>query len=160
MKHRIAGYKLKRTSNERQRLFRQLIASLVTYDRLRTTKAKASAIQNIAEELVTRAKVNTPQATAMISRYISNPKLRLRFQKEIVPKLASRAGGYTQLISTGIRLSDHTRLALLQWTYGQQDVAEVKTEEQSKTSPNPREKLKQGAKTQRKSTELKKGKND
>lgn len=116
MRHRVYGYHLKRNSNERQRLFRQLVSSFILHGRLQTTKAKASAIQGLVEGLVTLAQKNTTQAVAGIHRYLASQSLKKKFQTDIVPRLG-KSGGYTRLINLGVRTGDNSQVALLQWAY-------------------------------------------
>lgn len=131
MRHRVAGYKLKRTTNERRRLFRQLIRSLILHECLHTTKAKAEAIQSLAEKLVSKARENTRQAIITLDSYIADKALKERLQKVILPKLINRAGGYTQLIHLPPRSGDNAQYALLQWAYttqSKQDKSETSTQ--------------------------------
>ena len=56
MRHRVAGSKLSRTSDQRKALFRNLIRELYIHERITTTEAKARAVRADAEKLITKAK--------------------------------------------------------------------------------------------------------
>ena len=56
MRHKVAGYKLGRTSGARVALRRNLMQQLFTHERIRTTKAKAAAIRGEAEQIITIAR--------------------------------------------------------------------------------------------------------
>ena len=56
MRHRVSGYHLGRTSDQRRALFRNLVRELYLHERIVTTEAKARAIRGDAERLITKAK--------------------------------------------------------------------------------------------------------
>jgi large subunit ribosomal protein L17 len=60
MRHRVAGYRLKRSKGHRRALFRNLITDLFRYERIETTETRAKAIRGQAEKLITRAKRGLP----------------------------------------------------------------------------------------------------
>ncbi len=56
MRHKVDGRRLGRNTNERKRLFRNLITQLFQHEKIRTTEAKAKAIRGQAEKLITLAR--------------------------------------------------------------------------------------------------------
>ena len=56
MRHKIAGYKLGRSTAQRDSLRRSLVTELIDHGRIQTTEAKCKAIRDQAEKLVTVAK--------------------------------------------------------------------------------------------------------
>jgi large subunit ribosomal protein L17 len=121
MRHSIAGYRLGRSKGARIALRRNLIKQLFTYERIKTTKAKAAAIRGEAEKLITLAK-NSENGTAeqkvnarrlAVSKLGDNQVLKRLFD-DIAPRFASRNGGYTRVTKLGTRLGDSAEMVVLE----------------------------------------------
>lgn len=142
MKHRIAGYHLNRSTNERGRLFTQLVTSLVIRGEIRTTRAKAGAVQHLAEKLVTLAKQKKSTTTQALHRYVADREVRKNLTDEIVPKLFDRNGGYTRIISLGERGGDKAQIVLLQWSFMGKKIEKSDKQSKQKTAPTIKQRLK------------------
>ena len=121
MRHKIAGYKLGRTTGARLALRRNLMRQLFTHERIRTTKAKAAAIRGEAERIITIAR-NSANATdagkvaarrQVIARLGDNHILKRVFE-EIAPRFANRNGGYTRVMKLGPRQGDSAEMVILE----------------------------------------------
>jgi large subunit ribosomal protein L17 len=121
MRHKLAGYKLGRTSGARLALRRNLMRQLFTHERIRTTKAKAAAIRGEAERIITIAR-NSANATdagkvaarrRVISKLGDNHILKRVFE-EIAPRYANRNGGYTRVMKLGPRQGDSAEMVILE----------------------------------------------
>ncbi|MBI1869371.1 50S ribosomal protein L17 [Candidatus Gottesmanbacteria bacterium] len=112
MKHRVAGVKLGRSTNQRQRLFHNLIGSFIEHDRITTTLPKAKAMQSMVEKLVTQAKRNLSSKELLVN--YARP-IRQHFQQTIT-RFIQIPGGYTRLINLGTRMSDGAKIAMLEWS--------------------------------------------
>lgn len=121
MRHQVSGYKLSRNRDEREALRRILIKQLFTYERIKTTRAKALAIRGEAEKLITLArnssdgsdidKVNARRLAA--ARLGSNEVVKKLFD-DIAPRFANRNGGYTRIYKLGPRLGDAAEMVQLE----------------------------------------------
>jgi large subunit ribosomal protein L17 len=76
MRHRVAGFQLKRDKAHRRALVRNLITDLFRYERIETTEAKAKAIRSEAEKLVTRAKRGLPERLVELANEGDRGKLK------------------------------------------------------------------------------------
>ena len=56
MRHRHSGRKLNRNSSHRKAMFKNMVASLVEHEVIRTTVPKAKELRRVAEPLITLAK--------------------------------------------------------------------------------------------------------
>ncbi|NPV86837.1 MAG: 50S ribosomal protein L17 [Anaerolineae bacterium] len=122
MRHRVAGYKLNRTSGQRTALRRTLIRQLLDHERIKTTKAKAKAIRGEVESLITLArnsgkasdieKVNARRMAA--ARLGGDPEIVKKLFDDIGPRYESRKGGYTRIFNLGTRLGDAAEMVLLE----------------------------------------------
>lgn len=108
MRHSVYGYKLGRNKDERGRLFKSLVASLLSYGYLETSQAKAKAIKGLVDKLINLAKDKRKQR--FISSFVTDKPLQERLIKEIVPKLENRTSGYTSVVRLGTRYGDRTMM--------------------------------------------------
>ena len=123
MRHRVAGYKLSRTTAQRSNLRRSLLTDLVNHGRIQTTEAKCKAIRNQAEKLVTIAKGGLTEETAqqvharrMVAAQLNGgvDVVRKVFT-DIAPRYQTRKGGYTRIYKLGPRKGDNAPMALIEW---------------------------------------------
>lgn len=120
MRHRVAGYKLGRSTGQRRALFRNLMTELFRHGRIRTTEAKARAIRSEAEKLITKAKHGrAPQgnyihARRLIGASLNDPDVARKVMEEWAPRYENRPGGYTRIIKLGRRQGDGAEMVLLE----------------------------------------------
>ena len=114
MRHNIAGRRLNRSGGHRKALFRNLATELFRHNRIKTTEAKAKAIQPIAEKLVTLARQGSLHARRQAARELTDPAVLQKLFDEIGPSLESRNGGYTRIYKLGPRRGDAAQMALIE----------------------------------------------
>ena len=114
MKHRIGFNALSRKSSQRKALMRSMVTSLLRYERIETTKAKALEVRKMAEKLITRGKVDSVHNRRVAARYIYDESVVNKLFKEIGPLFAERNGGYTRILKTGNRLGDAAEMVILE----------------------------------------------
>ncbi len=121
MRHRIAGYKLGRSSAHRTALRRNLITDLFRHERVRTTRAKADSIRGAAERLITLAKrgnaagdAGAVHARRLASSRLNDPEVVKKLFDDIAPRYVDRPGGYTRLLKLGPRLGDSAAMVILE----------------------------------------------
>ena len=114
MKHRIGYNALSRKSSQRKALMRSMVTSLLKYERIETTKAKALEVRKMAEKLITRSKVDSVYNRRVASRYIYDEAVVNKLFKEIGPLFTERNGGYTRILKTGNRLGDAAEMVILE----------------------------------------------
>ena len=114
MKHRIGFNALSRKSSQRKALMRSMVTSLLRYERIETTKAKALEVRKMAEKLITRGKTDSVHNRRVAARYIYDESVVNKLFKEIGPLLAERNGGYTRILKTGNRLGDAAEMVILE----------------------------------------------
>jgi large subunit ribosomal protein L17 len=89
--------------------------SLFIHQSIRTTKAKAKAVQPLVEKLITSAKSNTLAAKRQVYKILGDHKLVSLIFKEIAPRFISK-GGYTRIINLGNRRGDNASMVILELT--------------------------------------------
>jgi large subunit ribosomal protein L17 len=115
MRHQKHTRKLGRTSQHRDALLANLVASLITHKRVKTTLAKAKAARPLAEKLVTLGKRGTLHDRRLAVAKIGQRDAVAKLFAEIAPGFKDRKGGYTRIIKLGPRASDSAPIAFLEW---------------------------------------------
>ncbi len=114
MRHHKIGRKLNRTSSHREAMFKNMAASLIHHEEIRTTLPKAKELRRVAEPLITMAKNAT-----VANRRLAFARLR---DRDAVTKLfdilgvryKDRPGGYLRILKFGFRTGDTSPMALVQ----------------------------------------------
>lgn len=114
MRHHKIGRKLNRTSSHREAMFKNMAASLIRHEEIRTTLPKAKELRRVAEPLITMAKNAT-----VANRRLAFARLR---DRDAVTKLfdilgvryKDRPGGYLRILKFGFRTGDTSPMALVQ----------------------------------------------
>jgi large subunit ribosomal protein L17 len=114
MRHKIAGRKLRRSTPQRQALFRGLITDLLRYEKVRTTEAKAKEVRGMAEKVITLGKDGTLHARRQALRVVNDTDIVKKVFDDIAPRYATRPGGYTRIVKLGRRVGDGAEVAQLE----------------------------------------------
>jgi len=114
MRHRKAGRQLRRTSEQRLSLLRNLAISLIEHGAIETTEAKAKELRPFVEKLITKSKAGTLHARRLATRHVHKRAAADTLFHDIAPKFATRAGGYTRILKTGFRKGDGAEMARIE----------------------------------------------
>ncbi|HEY4693110.1 MAG TPA: 50S ribosomal protein L17 [Bellilinea sp.] len=121
MRHKISGYRLSRTKDQRIGLRRTLINQLFEHERMQTTRAKAMAIRGEAEKMITIAKnsangsdIDKVNARRLVAARLANANTVKKLFDDIGPRFANRPGGYTRVFKLGPRLGDSAEMVLIE----------------------------------------------
>jgi len=114
MKHNRKGKTLDRKNGPRKALLRNLATSLVLYENMNTTLAKAQALRPIVEKLITAGRSNTLASRRKLMSYLTIESAVNKMLVEIGPRYATRPGGYTRIIKLGKRQGDGADIAQIQ----------------------------------------------
>jgi large subunit ribosomal protein L17 len=115
MRHRKAGRQLRRTSEQRLALLRNLASSLIEHGAIETTEAKAKELRPFVEKLVTKAKQGTLHARRLAGRHVHKRDTADKLFRELGPKFAARPGGYTRIMKIGARRGDGAEMARIEF---------------------------------------------
>jgi large subunit ribosomal protein L17 len=108
-----AGRKLGRPTGHRFQMLRNMVTSLLHYEKIETTKPKAREASRLAERLITVAKAGDLNARRRVARDLKNPSVKAKLFDVIAPRYKERKGGYTQFVAKGPRLSDGAEMGIL-----------------------------------------------
>ncbi len=115
MRHRKSGRQLNRNSSHREAMFRNMAASLIEHEAIRTTLPKAKELRRVVEPMITRAKRD-----GVAERRVSFSRLRDKaavgkLHSDIGPRMAERPGGYTRILKLGPRSGDNAPMAIIEF---------------------------------------------
>lgn len=115
MRHRKVGQKFGRERGPRKALVDSLATSLVLYEKVVTTEAKAKALRPIAEKLVTRAKIKSVHNKQQLGRVLEDKKAVQKLLDVLGPRYKDRKGGYTRIIKMNRRQGDGAPMAQIEF---------------------------------------------
>lgn len=146
MRHNKNFNHLGRQAGHRKAMLSNMASSLILHKRIETTVAKAKAVQQFVEPLVTKSKEDTTHSRRVVFSYLKQKDAVTELFRTVAPKIAERPGGYTRILKTGFRLGDGADMCIIElvdfndaYTFGK-----VTTAEESK--PKTRRSRKSAAK--------------
>jgi large subunit ribosomal protein L17 len=95
-------------------MFRNMVTSFLTHERIVTTDAKAKELRPIAEKMITLGKKGDLHAIRQAASYIRDKETVTKLFSAIAPRYKERAGGYTRIIKLGIRPGDAAPLSVIE----------------------------------------------
>jgi large subunit ribosomal protein L17 len=114
MRHKYAGYKLKRPVDARNALFRNLVTSVVEHERVITTVPKAKAVKPMVDKMITLAKRDTLHARRQAAAFLRTPDSVKKLFETLGTRFGQRNGGYTRITRLGPRKGDGAEQAMLE----------------------------------------------
>lgn len=114
MRHRNSGKQLSRNSSHRKAMFRNMAASLVEHEIIRTTLIKAKELRSVAEPLITLAKKDSVANRRLAFNRTRNKAAVGKLFNELGPRYASRPGGYVRILKCGQRPGDNAPMAYVE----------------------------------------------
>ena len=114
MRHRKSGVKLNRTTSHRQAMFRNMVTSLLKYDRITTTDAKAKELRRWADHIVTLAKRGDLHARRLAMSIVREKDVVHKIFEVAPERFGSMNGGYTRIIKVGRRPGDAAPMTVVE----------------------------------------------
>jgi large subunit ribosomal protein L17 len=114
MRHRKSGRILGRKSSHRKAMYRNMAASLIQHETIKTTVPKAKELRRVIEPLITLAKTD-----GVANRRLAFSRLRDKASvgklfNELGPRFKERPGGYLRILKMGFRRGDSAPMAIVQ----------------------------------------------
>ena len=114
MRHRKSGRHLSRTSSHQQAMFRNMSASLLRHEAIRTTVPKAKELRRVVEPLITLAKSDSLAHRRLAFARLRDREMVTKLFAEIGPRYKERPGGYTRILKCGFRPGDKAAMAFVE----------------------------------------------
>ena len=115
MSHNKNFNHLGRQAGHRKAMLSNMASSLILHKRIETTVAKAKAVRQFVEPLVTRSKEDTTHSRRVVFSYLKQKEAVTELFRTIAPKIAERPGGYTRILKTGFRLGDGADMCIIEF---------------------------------------------
>lgn len=114
MRHRLSGRQLNRTSSHRTAMFRNMAASLLEHEIIKTTVPKAKELRRVAEPLITLAKKDSVANRRLAFNRLRSKAVVGKLFAEIGPRYEARPGGYLRIVKCGFRTGDKAPMAYVE----------------------------------------------
>ena len=114
MRHKNSGRRLGRKSPHRRAMYRNLAASLLVHETVRTTLPKAKELRRVVEPLITLAKEDGVSRRRLAFDRLRDDAAVGRLFTELGPRFKARPGGYLRILKTGFRAGDSAPMAIVQ----------------------------------------------
>ena len=114
MRHNKSFNHLGRTASHRAAMLSNMACSLLIHKHINTTVAKAKALRQYVEPLITKAKNDTTANRRLVFAKLKQKEAIKILFGEIADKIAERPGGYTRILKTGFRLGDGADMCIIE----------------------------------------------
>ena len=144
MRHGLSGRQLSRNAPHRRAMLRNMAASLLKHETIRTTVPKAKELRRVVEPLITMGKIDTLAKRRTAFSRLRDAKVVEKLFDELGPRFKARAGGYTRILHMAPRPGDNAPMALMQLVDGPAAVEatgdDAKTNKKAKAKSAPKAK--------------------
>ena len=118
MRHRKSGRRLGRNSSHRKSMFRNMAASLVQHETIKTTLPKAKELRRVVEPLITLAKEDDVANRRLAFDRLRDKAAVGKLFTDLGPRFKERPGGYLRILKMGPRPGDAAPMAIVQLVDG------------------------------------------
>jgi large subunit ribosomal protein L17 len=132
MRHKLSGRQLSRNSPHRHAMLRNMAASLLRHETIRTTLPKAKELRRVVEPLITLAKSDTEAHRRLAFARLRDSDVVTKLFDDLGSRFKARPGGYTRILHMLPRPGDSAPMALMQLVDGPAAVEEAKPPKASK----------------------------
>jgi large subunit ribosomal protein L17 len=116
MRHRKSGRRLGRNSSHRKAMFRNMAASMLKHETIRTTLPKAKELRRVVEPLITLAKEDSVANRRLAFNRLRDKEVVGKLFTDLGPRFKDRPGGYLRILKTGPRPGDAAPMAIVMLT--------------------------------------------
>jgi len=118
MRHQLSGRQLSRNAPHRRAMLRNMAASLLRHETIRTTVPKAKELRRVVEPLITLAKDDTEAKRRTAFSRLRDAEVVTKLFTDLGPRFKTRPGGYTRILHMAPRPGDSAPMALMQLVDG------------------------------------------
>ncbi len=116
MRHRVTTTPaFSRKKGPRDAMLRNLATSVVLYEKVETTEAKAKAIRPMVERLITRGRISSLFARRTLMKTLYDENAVKKILEVLGPRYAERRGGYTRITKISPRKGDSAKMAIIEF---------------------------------------------
>ena len=138
MRHRHSGRQLNRNSSHRKAMFKNMVASLVEHELIKTTLPKAKELRRFAEPLITLAKTDTVANRRLAFSRLRDKEAVGKLFSDLGPRYEARPGGYLRIMKCGYRTGDKAPMAYVELVDRPVVAQDVEVEVAPVAAPEPK----------------------
>jgi large subunit ribosomal protein L17 len=113
MRHGLTGRQLSRNATHRSAMLRNMAASLLRHETIKTTVPKAKELRRFVEPLITLGKKDSEANRRLAFSRLRDAEVVTKLFAELGPRFAARPGGYTRILHMANRAGDNAEMALM-----------------------------------------------
>ena len=121
MRHGFIGRRLNRPTDERKALLRNLMGSLLRYEKITTTEARAKELRRHIERLITTARRGDLHSRRLALATLPDPPAVAKLFDMVAPRYKNRPGGYTRITRVGLRKGDGAQMVQIELLDGEDE---------------------------------------
>ena len=114
MRHGKKFNHLGRKTAHRKSMLANMACSLIEHKRINTTVAKAKALRQFVEPMITKSKDDTTHNRRIVFAKLRQKDAVTELFRDVAAKIGDRPGGYTRIIKMGNRLGDNADMAMIE----------------------------------------------
>ena len=118
MRHKLSGRQLSRNAPHRHAMLRNMAASLLRHETIRTTLPKAKELRRVVEPLITLGKIDSEAHRRLAFARLRDVEVVTKLFGDLGPRFKARPGGYTRILHMAPRPGDAAPMALMQLVDG------------------------------------------
>lgn len=111
MRHRVKGKKLDRKKEPREAMLKNLASSIIIYEKVKTTEAKAKAVKPMLEKIITISLNGDLASRRRLIALLPQPMAVKKAMEILGPRYKDRRGGYLRIVKLGKRQGDGADIA-------------------------------------------------
>jgi len=114
MRHRIKGKKLDRKKAPRVAMLKNLASSIIIYEKVKTTEAKAKTVKPMLEKIITMSTRGDLASRRELIKLLPQKMAVKKAMEKLSVKYKDRKGGYLRIIKLGKRLGDNADMVQIE----------------------------------------------
>jgi large subunit ribosomal protein L17 len=135
MRHGLTGRQLSRNSTHRAAMLRNMAASLLRHETIKTTIPKAKELRRFVEPLITLGKTDSDANRRRAFSRLRDAEVVTKLFDELGPRFKARPGGYTRILHMENRPGDNADMALMALVDQAAPAAAEKPADEAKKKP-------------------------
>ncbi len=114
MRHRVKTKKLDRKKEPREMMLRNLASSVLIYEKVKTTTAKAKVVRSLVEKIITSAKKGDLASRRKLIALLPQKMAIKKAMDVLGERYKKREGGYTRIVKLGTRQGDGAEISQIE----------------------------------------------
>ena len=115
MRHRVSRLRLRHKPAHSNMLQRNLVTSVLLYEKIRTTLKRAQVVRPQVDQIITLAKKKDPMnAIRAINMVLTDTNASRKVMQVLKERYKNRPSGFTRIVPLGLRQGDGAKLVSLE----------------------------------------------